>query len=147
MDGRALSALDRVATSTAFFSALLECLVFLVRRLRNCALADAQLLVYGTSAEHDLDEAGRKQAAEKLVATQFNRSWEALNERRLRVEADTAASLMVKSLNALHQLDQSKRCILLPSPQTVAHRAECGRSRSLHGRLGGTLVIHPGVFW
>lgn len=108
VDGRALSALDRIAASAAFFSALLECLVFLVRRLLNCSLGDALLLVHGATSERDLDAAGRKRAAEILVAEQFTRSWEALSERRLRVEADTAAGLMTKSLNALYQLDRGE---------------------------------------
>lgn len=108
VDGRALSALDRAATSAAFFSALLECLAFLVRRLVSCSLGDALLLVHGAAAECDLDEARRKQVAERLVAEQFTRSWEALSERRLRVEADTAAGLMTKSLSALYRLDHGE---------------------------------------
>ena len=47
------------------------------------------------AAEHDLDETGRKEAAERLVATHFTRSWEALSVRRLRVEADAAAVTIV----------------------------------------------------
>lgn len=135
MDGRALSALDRAVTSAAFFSALLECLVFLVRRLLNCTLPDAQLLVHGTTTEHDLDEVGRKQAAERLVATQFTRSWEALSERRLRVEADTAASLMAKSLNALYQLDEGN----LPPARFGSYSLR--PNRPLHGGLEGIVVF------
>ncbi|KAH9932237.1 uncharacterized protein B0H18DRAFT_1083328 [Fomitopsis serialis] len=107
VDGRALSGLDKTATSAAFFSAVLECLTFLVRRLLHCPLEDAQLLIHGSSTEvADDTEADRQQAARKLVANQFATALEALNERRLRIEPATAAGLMVKSLTGLYQLNR-----------------------------------------
>ncbi|TFY58014.1 hypothetical protein EVJ58_g6676 [Rhodofomes roseus] len=106
VDGRALSALDRAATSAAFFSALLECLTFLVRRLLNCSAEDAKHLLHGTSAgETASDDAERRKVAQNLVAEQYVRAWEALSKRRLRVEAETAANLIVKSLTGLYQLN------------------------------------------
>ncbi|KZT68385.1 hypothetical protein DAEQUDRAFT_727954 [Daedalea quercina L-15889] len=106
VDGRALSALNRAAASAAFTSALLECLVFLVRRLVNCSLDDVRLLVRGVAEEGEFGEVERRQATRKLVAEQFTRAWGALSERRLRVETEMAAGLMAKSLNELYQVDR-----------------------------------------
>lgn len=91
VDGRALSALDRTTKSAAFLSALLECIVFVVRRVR--------------SAREEVDNEYGGDAEEALVRDQYTKVWEECTSRRLRVEEGTAAELMAKSLVRLNAID------------------------------------------
>ncbi|KAF8500410.1 hypothetical protein F5888DRAFT_1682008 [Russula emetica] len=92
VDGRALSALDRTAASAAFLSSLLECTVFMVRRVRN-AREKAGNSGYGEDAEKE------------LVRVQYSRVWEECTSRRLRVEEKVAGELVAKSLVRLNEID------------------------------------------
>jgi hypothetical protein len=92
VDGRALSALDRTSKSTAFLAALLECLVFIVRRVR--------------SAREEVDTVCREDAEKVLVCEQYTRVWEECTSRRLRVEEGVAGELIAKSLSRLNVIDE-----------------------------------------
>ena len=91
VDGRALSALNRTTKSAAFLSALLECIVFVVRRMR--------------SAREEVDNVYGGDTEKVLVRDQYTKVWEGCTSRRLRVEEGTAAELMAKSLVRLNAID------------------------------------------
>ena len=101
VDGRALSALDRTAASAAFLSALLECITFVVRRMRS-ARDKAENSVYGDNAEKE------------LVRAQYTRAWEESASRRLKVEEGVAGELVAKSLVRLNEIDAGI-CVTLAS--------------------------------
>lgn len=101
IDGRALSSLHRSATSAAFLSALLECIVFLVKRLRSDARNNEPLLTGSTSVVLDA-----KEEAEKLVTEQISRVWQELKGSTLKVEGRTAAKLTAQTLVSLDDIDE-----------------------------------------
>ncbi|EKM56485.1 uncharacterized protein PHACADRAFT_92839 [Phanerochaete carnosa HHB-10118-sp] len=96
VDGQALSGLDRVAASVAFLSALLECVVFMVRRLRG---DQAAVLL-------SEDQQDGRQAAIDLVREQFKRVWEEISSERLKTDENLAATSLSKTLMALYEADE-----------------------------------------
>ncbi|KAI0945042.1 hypothetical protein AcV7_001681 [Taiwanofungus camphoratus] len=104
IDGRALSSLDRTAASAAFLSALLECLVFVIRRVIHSRPEEASLLMFG-AISNTIDLGARSEAVRKLTAGQFARVWEELSSQHLKIEGVTAGQLMVRTLTSLYQLD------------------------------------------
>lgn len=96
VDGQALSGLDRMTASAAFLSALLECIVFMVRRLLS-----EQAAVLLSEGQKD----GR-QAATELVREQFKRVWEEISSERLKLDENVAATSLSKTLAALHRADE-----------------------------------------
>jgi len=82
-----LNSLHRTAASSAFLSSLLECLVFLLRRIYKSG-----------EASHFFDNAD---CAEILVNEQFSRGWSELSTQRLSVEERTVARLMGQTLVVL----------------------------------------------
>jgi E3 ubiquitin-protein ligase listerin len=93
IDGRALSSLERAATSAAFLSSLLECTTFLTRRLLR---------------EHTLGEGGPGEKSCNIIAEQYRRVWEELLASRLRTEDGTAGMLLAKNLIDLYQTDDGE---------------------------------------
>ncbi|TFK41660.1 hypothetical protein BDQ12DRAFT_678315 [Crucibulum laeve] len=100
IDGRALSSLKRSATSAAFLSSLLECMIFLIKRLRRDESRSP-------SSESDLAAATSTptQEAHTLVQEQFARLWEELSTYKLKVEDRAAARLMGQTLDSLYDID------------------------------------------
>lgn len=96
LDGRALSSLHRIASSAAFLSSLLECTVFLIKRIRNDGARsnEGNSQLEGTSPE-------------TIVREQFSRVWVELTTGKLKVEERAAARLLAQTLEALYALDQS----------------------------------------
>ncbi|GJE86513.1 hypothetical protein PsYK624_025930 [Phanerochaete sordida] len=96
VDGQALSGLDRMAASAAFLSSLLECVVFMVRRL------------HGEQASALLSESQEdgKQAASELVREQIRRVWEEISSERLKLDEQLAAESLSKTLAALSEIDE-----------------------------------------
>ncbi|KAF8650294.1 hypothetical protein AX16_005322 [Volvariella volvacea WC 439] len=83
IDGRALTSLHRSVTSAAFFSSLLECLVFIVKRIRS------------NEANNDSDDSSGDHLTHELVKEQIGRVWDELAERRgLKVEERAAARVV-----------------------------------------------------
>ncbi|KZT28004.1 hypothetical protein NEOLEDRAFT_1059411 [Neolentinus lepideus HHB14362 ss-1] len=99
IDGRALSGLDRTASSAAFLSALLECTVFLIKRLRQDPAIQAAL--QDGPAHADVDS-----VCKKLVADQSAKVMEELVSERLKVEESAGGSILAKQLSALEQVDE-----------------------------------------
>lgn len=103
LDGRALSTLHRAATSAAFLSSLLECVVFMARRvvldgkkIREESGGKQSVLVSGESIAGD---------ARKLVGEQFGKVWQELRDGRLKVEERASARLVVQNLDGLEKVD------------------------------------------
>lgn len=119
VDGRAFSALDRTSKSAAFLAALLECLVFIVRRVR--------------SAREEVDSMYREDAEKVLVCEQYTRVWEACTSRRLRVEEGVAGELIAKSLSRLNAIDEGIHIHFI-SNQTLRRCPLCRSVRCSMGR-------------
>lgn len=106
IDGRALSSLDRAATSAAFLSSLLECTAFLARRLRNDT-GDHAVLVTDIGNE-DTDQVSGIHGASRLVGQQFSRVWNELAGHRLKVQLADAGKLMAQTLASLQRIDEGE---------------------------------------
>jgi E3 ubiquitin-protein ligase listerin len=119
IDGRAFSALDRTSKSAAFLVALLECLVFIVRRVR--------------SAREEVDSVYHEDAEKVLVCEQYTRVWEACTSRRLRVEDGVAGELIAKSLSRLNAIDEGIHIHFI-SDQTLRRCSPCRSVRCSMGR-------------
>ncbi|KAJ3517521.1 hypothetical protein NLJ89_g467 [Agrocybe chaxingu] len=89
IDARALSSLHRIVASAAFLGSLLECMVFLVKRLWND------------------NEPTHAQAAETVVREQIARVWEELSSKRLKVEERAAARLLARTLESLFSVEEA----------------------------------------
>jgi hypothetical protein len=112
---RVLSGLQahRSATSAAFLSALLECLVFLVKRVRSGGEEHWILVLASDGGQHgevDGMEERVYQGVQILVQEQVRRVWEALAADSktigLRVEQRAAARLVGQMLVALCDLNK-----------------------------------------
>ena len=106
VDGRALSSLHRSATSAAFLSSLLECMVFLIKRIRSNHFrrpdSDQASITAKTS---DLGGPSISEATELLVKDQFSQILNGLGSRRLKVEVRAAARLLGKTMEDLGNID------------------------------------------
>lgn len=98
VDGRALSGLDRMAASAGFLSSVLECSVYMTRRL----LADdgEALLAEG---ENDL-----RTTARALLCEQVGRTWEELSAQRLKVDEKAAAEYLARTLTSTNQIGEGR---------------------------------------
>lgn len=114
IDGSALSSLDRAATSAAFLSSLLECLVFLIKRIRTNT-RDTAVLLLGTQPE-GADFIDGDSRVSMLVSELFRRVWEEIVSRRLRVEEAVAGKLLAQTFVSLEQIGSgtsfSSRCVV-----------------------------------
>jgi hypothetical protein len=97
VDSRALSSLERSAASAALLSSLLECVTFIVRRLRS----DTQRpLLIGKD-----DIAMGNDAAHALVTDQYKRVWNELSTGHLKMDYNVAGITIAKGLIALSNED------------------------------------------
>ena len=119
VDGHALSALDRTSKSAAFLSALLECIVFVVRRVRS-ARGEVDNFVYSEDTE------------KALVREQYTRVWEECTSRRLRIEESIAGELIAKSLDRLNVTDPG---IHIPFVSNKMLK-QCSRGRFVRRSMG-----------
>ena len=91
IDGRALSSLDRSTTAAAFLSSLLECTVFLIRRL----LGDAAAPTPNAHAD-----------AKSIAEEQVRRVWVEQLTNRLRLEESIFGTLLSQYLRSLESIDR-----------------------------------------
>ncbi|TCD68845.1 hypothetical protein EIP91_009559 [Steccherinum ochraceum] len=94
VDGRALSGLDRTEASLAFLTSLLECVVFLARRILKDPAAS--VLLDGTAAE----------TARSLVSDQVSKVWEEITSSKLKLDTRRAADELAKMLQGLQKTDE-----------------------------------------
>ncbi|KAF9556293.1 hypothetical protein CPC08DRAFT_820566 [Agrocybe pediades] len=85
LDSRALSSLHRLTASAAFLSSLLECIVFLVKRIKS--------------------DVSSSEIQQTLIRAQFERVWQELSGGRLKVEERAAARLLSQTLESLFSLE------------------------------------------
>ncbi|PFH48098.1 hypothetical protein AMATHDRAFT_66268, partial [Amanita thiersii Skay4041] len=95
VEGRALTSLQRSATSAAFLSAFLECIVFLLKRLLNEDPEKAKLTI------HDKDA-----AAHQVIMEQFTKVLDVLCTSKLKVEEATASEHLIKFLISLYNVQE-----------------------------------------
>lgn len=96
IDGRALNSLGSSAAFAAFLSSLLECLVFLCRRLDH------------STPEGKARLFPDREGARALVREQIEVVWKELRQGRLKVEARTSVRLLIRTLTSLYNLDTGK---------------------------------------
>ncbi len=96
IDGRALSGLDRTAASAAFLSSVLECTVFILRRL----LSDQGPSLLGP------DDNDQQEAAHKLLDYQMKKVWEELCSGSLKVEEEVASASLAETLSTLYEWEE-----------------------------------------
>ncbi|KAH7909880.1 hypothetical protein BJ138DRAFT_1154228 [Hygrophoropsis aurantiaca] len=97
IDGRALSSIERKVPSTAFLSSLLECMVFVIRRISSATSKD--------QAAQIATDSNATSATVALVREQFTRLWDELVAHKLRVDEADAGKLIAKTLNSLEAMD------------------------------------------
>ena len=102
LDGRALSSLNRAASSSAFLSSFLECMVLVVKRLRSPS-TPPQILAKSNAAEGI--EADTTAFNVKLVEEQIGKIWRETLDGRLKVDERALASSLVKTIGALGEVD------------------------------------------
>ncbi|KAG6877121.1 hypothetical protein C0993_010124 [Termitomyces sp. T159_Od127] len=108
LSSRALSSLRRAATSAAFLSSLLECVVFLVKRVRNAVAAqsDQNDQVSPTSSATALLGPGSvEELMGNLVREQIEKVWRHLVQDDLKVEHRAAARVVARTLVDLRELE------------------------------------------
>ena len=108
VDGRALSSLHRSATSAAFLSSLLECMVFLIRRMRSNLSHHSdpdRASITATTSDLGGPLLSNSEATGRLVKDQYSRIWNELGSRRLKVEERAAARLLGKTMEDLGNID------------------------------------------
>ena len=93
LNSRALISLQRSAASAAFLSSLVECVVFLARRL--CKEGDPM-------GDVSLSTEDSQATALRIVEEQIGRIWDSLCSNRLKVDEVTSANLLGKLLVSLH---------------------------------------------
>ncbi|KDR72553.1 hypothetical protein GALMADRAFT_752797 [Galerina marginata CBS 339.88] len=101
VEGRALSSLHRVAASAAFLSSLLECIVFLIKRIRN----DSSRPDEGSSSPAPVT-AEAEDSSNAVLREQFSLVWEQLSSKKLKVEERAAARLLAQTLESLFSINQ-----------------------------------------
>ena len=108
VDGRALSSLHRSATSVAFLSSLLECMVFLIKRMRSNLSRRPdpdQASITATASDLGGDLLSISEATGRLVKDQYSHIWNELGNKRLKVEERAAARLLGKTMEDLANID------------------------------------------
>ncbi|KAF9447824.1 hypothetical protein P691DRAFT_670660 [Macrolepiota fuliginosa MF-IS2] len=100
LDGRALSSLHRVVTSAAFLSAVLECTVFMARRLILDGTGEGGKSALSANRSADVGDEARR-----LVQAQFGKVWEEMKSGRLKVEERAGARLVGQNLDSLEKID------------------------------------------
>ena len=110
VDGRALSSLHRSATSAAFLSSLLECMVFLIKRMRSNHFRHPdpdQASITATTPDLGGPSFSISETTGRLVKEQYSHIWNELCTRRLKVEERAAARLLGKTMEDLGSIDSA----------------------------------------
>lgn len=141
IDGRALGGLDRAAASAAFLSSLLECMVFIVKRL----MGDQGKMLVAEGGDG-------KEEALRLITEQFKRVWEDISTDKLKVPHHVAAGALSRTLATLLKGGEGKNSD--EGGTLVAYRfhrplrcslvcSRCGHS-TVDRRLDVSIIIRTG---
>ena len=101
VDARVLNSLDRVVASTAFLSSLLECLVYVARRLISSPTAEAATIVHGIASDKVVDV---NETVKALLQDHFRRTWDELAPGKLKVPSNDVGRELAKALSSLYKL-------------------------------------------
>ena len=110
VDGRALSSLHRSAASAAFLSSLLECMVFLIKRMKSSHFRHPdpdQTSIVATTSDLVGPSFSISEITGRLVKEQYNHIWNELGTRKLKVEERAAARLLGKTMEDLGNIDSA----------------------------------------
>lgn len=98
LDGRALSSLDRQASSAALLSSLLECMILILKRLGSATL-DGDVRAKLINGEGTVEEFSMR-----VVKEQLGRMWKEVVDGKLRVAEEEAAKSIVKTVDGLKDI-------------------------------------------
>ncbi|KAF8624962.1 hypothetical protein AX15_005604 [Amanita polypyramis BW_CC] len=113
VDSRSLTSLQRSATSAAFLSSLVECVVFLARRLFN-EKGESEV-----AAAEDSEMVSRR-----VIEEQIGSVWDSLCSNRLKVEETTSSDVLAKMLVSLHN---GNMVLFATAWETIAQRVKESR--------------------
>ncbi|KAG5352362.1 hypothetical protein C0989_002683 [Termitomyces sp. Mn162] len=126
LSSRALSSLQRAATSAAFLSSLLECMVFLVKRVRNNATPQAAQIDQApptntptATATVLLGPGSADELTSYLAKEQIGKVWTCLVEGELKVEHRAAARVVAQTLIELKQVQMGSCVYPLSIPMFI----------------------------
>ncbi|KAJ8454647.1 hypothetical protein ONZ45_g19221 [Pleurotus djamor] len=103
VDGRALSSLQRTAASAAFLSALLECLVFLTKRVYG--KPEEVAILIGTS-DSDSRAASQSERFIAMVSAQFTKVLGDVLDKTLKVQVNTTGQHLAHHLSSLRKINE-----------------------------------------
>ncbi|KAK2461029.1 hypothetical protein APHAL10511_006970 [Amanita phalloides] len=129
VDSRALSSLQRSAASAAFLSSLIDCVLFIAKRLCN--------------GENEKEASGRvflsaedpQTTAVLIIEEQTGRIWNSLCSNQLKVEEKKSSNMLSKFLASLHSGGEA---LFPPTWETVAKRVK--ETRDLNPLLNSTFL-------
>ena len=101
VDARVLNMLDREVASNAFLSSLLECLVFMIRRITASSSEEAISLLLGKPGEEVVDV---DRVVQAFLEGQLERTWEELSSSGLKINANNGGTEMAKMFASLYRL-------------------------------------------
>ncbi|KAG6896299.1 hypothetical protein C0992_009252 [Termitomyces sp. T32_za158] len=137
LSSRALSSLQRAATSAAFLSSLLECLVFLVKRVRNTVIAQTDQVSPTSTATVLFGTGSVEESTGNLVREQIGKVWMHLVEGDLKVEHRAAARVVAQTLIDLREVDMG----LFSSAWELLSARLCDAAESHPGLLSAFLKV------
>jgi len=114
LDGKALSSLDRVQSSAAFLSSLMESLVYLIRRAKaakGLQQRDVERIVVLNEEE-----------LRGIVSEQICRVWSEIVSKRLRVDDAEGGKILARTFASLNGVDESEYLTRIYSVNTHAIR-------------------------
>ncbi|KAJ8507641.1 hypothetical protein ONZ45_g9999 [Pleurotus djamor] len=103
VDGRALSSLQRTAASAAFLSSLLECLVFLTKRVYG--KPEEVAILIGTS-DTESRAASQSDRFIEMVSAQFTKALGDVLDKTLKVQVNTAGQHLAHHLSSLRKINE-----------------------------------------
>ncbi len=124
LDGRALSSLDRVQSSAAFLNSLLECIVFLVKRLASAQKRAGEPVTYD--------------GVLPSVAEQICQVWTELLARKLRVDENEAGKALTRTLSSFEAIHDGMSNFVIISCLLIIHLKDC-----LMRRGSQSLILFP----
>ncbi|KAF8634833.1 hypothetical protein AX17_004084 [Amanita inopinata Kibby_2008] len=98
IEGHAFSSLQRSAASSAFLSSLVECTLFLVKRL--CSRQDV-------TSQPTVSSNGTEAAAQKTVSEQTINIWESICSKKLKVADSVSSKLLSTALISLYNIQEA----------------------------------------
>lgn len=127
-----MSGLDRAAAGNAFLSAVLECAVYVSRRVVS---SDEGGILLGEEETEmtEGDYQAKKEAAKKVVSEQVKRAWEEVSSGRLKVEERGVAELLARTLKTARATEEGLCFFKSQIAVSFSHQSP-QTSQTVHGK-------------